>query len=217
MYRDELYHHGVLGQKWGIRRYQNKDGTLTAAGKAKYRTESTLGNVGRAVFNTSLGQRIAGTGMNKGYREDKREIKDLYKQKKEGIKTSSKYANNKQGRKEALKSLKNDYKLTKGEARVSAAEALYRGQTSKQNKKIQTQHLGKQWLKSFLAGGYGTLRYDRLTAEGQNRGKAAVHAILTGAALTGLNYATGIGGTAVGAVDYLGFGSNPNNPHKKSK
>ena len=33
----ELYHHGVLGQKWGIRRYQNKDGSLTSAGKAKLR------------------------------------------------------------------------------------------------------------------------------------------------------------------------------------
>lgn len=35
----ELYlmHHGILGMHWGIRRYQNKDGTLTEAGKARYR------------------------------------------------------------------------------------------------------------------------------------------------------------------------------------
>lgn len=31
-----LAHHGVKGQKWGIRRYQNKDGSLTAEGKEKY-------------------------------------------------------------------------------------------------------------------------------------------------------------------------------------
>ena len=33
---NELYHHGILGMKWGIRRYQNKDGTLTEAGKKRY-------------------------------------------------------------------------------------------------------------------------------------------------------------------------------------
>lgn len=32
----ELYHHGIKGMKWGVRRYQNEDGSLTAAGKARY-------------------------------------------------------------------------------------------------------------------------------------------------------------------------------------
>jgi len=33
---EQLYHHGILGQKWGIRRFQNSDGSLTSAGKRRY-------------------------------------------------------------------------------------------------------------------------------------------------------------------------------------
>ena len=32
----ELYHHGIKGMKWGVRRYQNLDGSLTTAGKKRY-------------------------------------------------------------------------------------------------------------------------------------------------------------------------------------
>lgn len=36
MYEMYLAHHGILGMKWGLRRYQNKDGSLTPAGKTRY-------------------------------------------------------------------------------------------------------------------------------------------------------------------------------------
>lgn len=39
---DELYHHGIKGQKWGVRRYQNEDGSLTAKGKQRYGTQENF-------------------------------------------------------------------------------------------------------------------------------------------------------------------------------
>ena len=40
---EELYHWGIKGQKWGVRRYQNPDGTLTAAGRKRYGAEGETG------------------------------------------------------------------------------------------------------------------------------------------------------------------------------
>lgn len=41
-YQDELAHYGIAGMKWGIRRYQNPDGTLTPAGRRRYGTAENL-------------------------------------------------------------------------------------------------------------------------------------------------------------------------------
>ena len=44
-YSNELYHYGVKGQKWGIRRYQNPDGSLTDEGYARYGVDPNSGEM----------------------------------------------------------------------------------------------------------------------------------------------------------------------------
>ena len=54
----ELYHYGVRGMKWGVRRYQNSDGTLTAAGKKKARQEYRADN--KTAYNFGKDATISG-------------------------------------------------------------------------------------------------------------------------------------------------------------
>lgn len=59
-YSEELYHHGIKGQRWGVRRYQNEDGSLTVAGKIRYGAQKvgdTLGS-GLKKLGSHVGDKI---------------------------------------------------------------------------------------------------------------------------------------------------------------
>lgn len=67
----ELQHHGIKGQKWGIRRFQNKDGTLTPAGKQRASEEkkrSDSKNRG-TLTNAQLKKKIERLQLEKQLRE----------------------------------------------------------------------------------------------------------------------------------------------------
>ena len=67
-YSDELTHYGVKGMKWGVRRYRNKDGSYTSAGRKRY-SKLSISDVDEQVqrqYGTSKLRDIgsaAGTGI----------------------------------------------------------------------------------------------------------------------------------------------------------
>ena len=73
-YTEELYHHGVPGQKWGVRRYQYKDGSLTPAGR---RRANKLKDEYTRLTGKRLIRRPAKAATSKGNDSDKRSVKDM--------------------------------------------------------------------------------------------------------------------------------------------
>lgn len=65
----ELEHFGIKGMRWGQRRYQEEDGTLTAAGRRRYDVGQALGNAARNAGNAIGGAtRSAGNAIGSAYR-----------------------------------------------------------------------------------------------------------------------------------------------------
>lgn len=57
MTENELRHHGILGQKWGVRRFQNADGSYTSAGKKRYGIDPETGKKSKEGRRLEKGDR----------------------------------------------------------------------------------------------------------------------------------------------------------------
>lgn len=75
-----FYHHGIKGQKWGIRRFQNEDGSLKPAGKKRYGDDAESNKQNRSFFSrvskkTSVKKKV--TTSSKENDDKKKSISDM--------------------------------------------------------------------------------------------------------------------------------------------
>ena len=152
-YSDDLYHSGVKGMKWGVRRYQNYDRTLTPLGKIHYGASKAGKAVGKAAIATgkAVGRAAAATG---------REIGSVAKRAGAGIKRKIKSKHRWLMTEEDFKEYTDRLNLE-----TSYSEAKKRANANKMSTKV------KGILLSSLEKGAGKLAESTMQEFGKEMGK----------------------------------------------
>lgn len=89
---DELYHYGIKGMKWGVRRYQRTDGSLTAAGKRRY-SDKEISDYRKRKISEAPTKDESPRGANKGwYRNAPKStlIREMRREEAEALKAEKK-------------------------------------------------------------------------------------------------------------------------------
>ena len=162
MNQNELYHHGVKGMKWGVRRYQNEDGSYTKRGLDRYRKAE-------ADYNSA--------------KEKQRETKVSYK-KGSATKHDVKAAN--QQVKMEKKKMSNAYDRLKTDKLADEGKELYKkGKTISGNYKVNAIAqgsivVGSKLVNQALASSLGNQNVAFLATSAIATGGTIVNAIMAG-------------------------------------